>query len=70
MTGPVVEWARRWLGVAQLEAENRRLALEVRTLRLTVEQLERNIVAAEKVALRSTDGDSMARIIAVLRRGR
>jgi hypothetical protein len=73
MTGPVVEWARRWLGVSQLEAENRRLTLEVRALRLSVEQLERNISAAERIAVRaqaSGDPDSLGRIFAVLRRGR
>ena len=72
MTGPVVEWARRWLGVTQLEAENRRLTLEVRALRLSVEQLERNISAAEKVAARAQAGDvdALSRIFAVLRRGR
>ena len=72
MTGPVVEWARRWLGVAQLEAENRRLTLEVRALRLSVEQLERNISAAEKLAARAQAGDvdALSRNFAVLRRGR
>ena len=72
MTGPVVEWARRWLGVTQLEAENRRLTLEVRALRLSVEQLERNISAAEKLAARAQAGDvdALSRIFAVLRRGR
>jgi len=73
MTGPVVEWARRWLGVSQLEAENRRLTLEVRTLRLDLEQLHRNVTAAEKVAQRaeaSGDPDALGRIFAVLRRGR
>jgi len=73
MTGPVVEWARRWLGVSQLQAENRRLTAEVRTLRLDLEQLHRNVTAAEKVAVRavySGDADAVGRIFAVLRRGR
>ncbi len=73
MTGPVVEWARRWLGVSQLQAENRRLTAEVRTLRLDLEQLHRNVTAAEKVAQRaeaSGDPDALGRIFAVLRRGR
>jgi hypothetical protein len=73
MTGPVVEWARRWLGVSQLQAENRRLTAEVRTLRLDLEQLHRNVNAAEKVAQRaeaSGDPDALGRIFAVLRRGR
>jgi hypothetical protein len=73
MTGPVVEWARRWLGVSQLEAENRRLTLEVRSLRLDLEQMHRNVNAAEKVAARAQaagDPDSLGRIFAVLRRGR
>lgn len=73
MTGPAVEWARRWLGISQLEAENRRLTLEVRTLRLDLEQIHRNVTAAEKVAQRakaSGDPDALGRIFAVLRRGR
>ncbi len=73
MTGPVVEWARRWLGITQLQAENRRLTAEVRTLRLDLEQLHRNVTAAEKVAVRavySGDADAVGRIFAVLRRGR
>ena len=73
MTGPVVEWARRWLGITQLQAENRRLTAEVRTLRLDLEQLHRNVTAAEKVAQRaeaSGDPDALGRIFAVLRRGR
>jgi hypothetical protein len=73
MTGPVVEWARRWLGVSQLQAENRRLTAEVRTLRLDLEQLHRNVTVAEKVAQRaeaSGDPDALGRIFAVLRRGR
>ncbi len=73
MTGPVVEWARRWLGISQLQAENRRLTAEVRTLRLDLEQLHRNVTAAEKVAQRaeaSGDPDALGRIFAVLRRGR
>jgi cell division protein FtsB len=72
MTGPVVEWARRWLGITQLQAENRRLTAEVRTLRLDLEQLHRNVTAAEKVAQRATyttDGDTIARIFSILRRG-
>ena len=73
VTGPVVEWARRWLGISQLEAENRRLTLEVRSLRLDLEQMHRNVNAAEKVAARAQaagDPDSLGRIFAVLRRGR
>jgi len=73
MTGPAVEWARRWLGVSQLEAENRRLTLEVRSLRLDLEQMHRNVSAAEKVAQRAHatgDTDALGRIFAALRRGR
>ena len=73
MTGPVVEWARRWLGVSQLQAENRRLTAEGRSLRLDLEQMHRNVTAAEKVAQRaeaSGDPDALGRIFAVLRRGR
>ena len=72
MMGPVVEWARRWLGVSQLQAENRRLTAEVRSLRLDLEQIHRNVAAAEKVAQRATyttDGDTIARIVSILRRG-
>ena len=71
--GPVVEWARRWLGISQLQAENRRLTAEVRSLRLDLEQVQRNLNAAEKVAARaqaSNDPDALGRVFAVLRRGR
>ena len=69
MTGPVVEWARRWLGVTQLEAENRLLRADLRRVEIVVEQLQANIAAAEKLALRSDD-DVLGRVLAVLRRGR
>ena len=61
--GPVVEWARRWLGITQLVAENRRLTAEV----------QRNVAVAEKVAARAQatgDPDALGRVFAVLRRGR
>ena len=67
--GPVVEWARRWLGVTQLEAENRLLRADLRRVEIVVEQLRANIAAAEKLALRSDD-DVLGRVLAVLRRGR
>ena len=67
--GPVVEWARRWLGVTQLEAENRLLCADLRRVEIVVEQLRANIAAAEKLALRSDD-DVLGRVLAVLRRGR
>ena len=67
--GPVVEWARRWLGVAQLEGRLRLLEVDHRRLTIEVEQLRANIAAAEKLALRSDD-DVLGRVLAVLRRGR
>ena len=71
--GPAVEWVRRWLGITQLEAENRRQSLEVRALRLTVEQMERNVAAAEKVAQRAAYGngsDGLLTVLSILKRGR
>jgi len=72
VTGPVVEWARRWLGVTHLEGRIRLLEADHRRLTIEVEQLRANIAAAEKVAVRAQAGDpdAMARIVAVLRRGR
>ncbi len=72
MTGPVVEWARRWLGVTQLQAENRLLRADLRRVELALEQLQANVAAAEKVAVRAQAGDpdALSRIFAVLRRGR
>lgn len=67
--GPVVEWARRWLGVTQLEGRLRLLEVDHRRLTIEVEQLRANIAAAEKLALRSDD-DVLGRVLAVLRRGR
>ena len=67
--GPVIEWARRWLGVTQLEAENRLLRADLRRVEIVVEQLRANIAAAEKLALRSDD-DVLGRVLSVLRRGR
>ena len=67
--GPVVEWVRRWLGVTQLEAENRLLRADLRRVEIVVEQLRANIAAAEKLALRADD-DVLGRVLAVLRRGR
>ena len=70
--GPVVEWARRWLGVTQLQAENRLLRADLRRVELALEQLQANVSAAEKVAARAQAGDvdALSRIFAVLRRGR
>lgn len=72
MTGPVVEWARRWLGVTEVEQRLQRLTLELRRTELEVDQLRRNVAAAEKVAVRAQAGDpdALSRIFAVLRRGR
>lgn len=67
--GPVVEWARRWLGVTQLEGRIRLLEVDHRRLVIEVEQLRANIAAAEKVALRA-DEDALSRVLGVLRRGR
>lgn len=68
----VVEWARRWLGVTHLEGRIRLLEADHRRLVIEVEQLRANIAAAEKVAVRapfSADGDALARVIGILRRG-
>lgn len=67
--GPVVEWLRRWLGVSQTDARIRLLEADHRRLVIEVEQLRANIVAAEKLALRADD-DVLGRVLAVLRRGR
>lgn len=67
--GALVEWVRRWLGVAQLEARLRLLELDLRRLTIEVEQLRANIAAAERVALQGGD-DVVSRVLAVLRRGR
>jgi outer membrane murein-binding lipoprotein Lpp len=70
MSGTVVQWARRWLGIEQLVAENRRLTAEVRSLRIELEQVRANIVAAQKAAHRAqASGDGFGRVVAVLRRG-
>jgi hypothetical protein len=73
MTGPVVEWARRWLGITEVEERLQRLTLELRRTELALDQLQRNVAEAEKVAVRavySSDADAVGRIFAVLRRGR
>lgn len=67
--GPVVEWARRWLGVSQLEAENRLLRADLRRVEVVLEQLQANIAAAERVAAYG-GSDALSRVVAVLRRGR
>ena len=73
MTGSVVEWARRWLGITEVEQRLRLVTAELRRVELALDQLQRNVAAAEKVAARaqaSGDPDALGRIFAVLRRGR
>ena len=73
MTGPVVEWTRRWLGITEVEQRLRLVTAELRRVELALDQLQRNVAAAEKVAARaqaSGDPDALGRIFAVLRRGR
>ena len=72
MMGPAVEWVRRWLGVTELEGRLRLQAAELRRVELALDQLQRNVAAAEKVAARAQAGDvdALSRIFAVLRRGR
>ena len=73
MMGPVVEWVRRWLGITELERRLRLLHLELRRLEVALDQLRRNIEAAENVAARaqaSGDPDALSRALSVLRRGR
>ena len=67
--GSVIEFVRRWLGVSQLEGRVRLLEADHRRLVIEVEQLRANIAAAEKVALRS-DELMLSRVLGVLRRGR
>ena len=71
--GPVVEWVRRWLGITEVEQRLRLLTVELRRVEVALDQLQRNVDAAEKVAARAQatgDPDALGRIFAVLRRGR
>ena len=69
MTGPVVEWARRWLGVTQAEARLRLLEEQLRRAQVDIEQMRANVLAAERIAQQGGD-DVVSRVLAVLRRGR
>lgn len=71
--GPVVEWARRWLGVTEVEQRLQRLTLELRRVELALDQLQRNVAAAEKVAQRAVIGgesDGLLKVLSILKRGR
>ena len=73
MMGPVVEWVRRWLGITEVEQRLRLLTAELRRVEVALENLQRNVDAAEKVAARaqaSGDPDALGRVLSVLRRGR
>jgi hypothetical protein len=73
MTGPVVEFARRWLGVTELEGRLRLQAAELRRVELALDQLQRNVAAAEKVAKRAAIGgesDGLLKVLSILKRGR
>jgi hypothetical protein len=71
--GPVVEFARRWLGVTELEGRLRLQAAELRRVELALDQLQRNVAAAEKVAQRAAYGngsDGLLTVLSILKRGR
>ena len=71
--GPVVEWVRRWLGITEVEQRLRLLTVELRRVEVALDQLQRNVNEAERVAVRAQatgDPDALGRIFAVLRRGR
>ena len=73
MMGPVIEWARRWLGITEVEQRLRLLTAELRRVEVALENLQRNVDAAEKVAARAqatNDPDALSRVLSVLRRGR
>jgi uncharacterized small protein (DUF1192 family) len=67
-----VERVRHWLGVTEVEQRLQRLTLELRRVEVELDQLRRNVAAAEKVAVRAqaSDPDALSRIFAVLRKGR
>jgi hypothetical protein len=71
--GPAVEWVRRWLGVTDLDARLRLQAAELRRVELALDQLQRNVAAAEKVAQRAAYGngsDGLLTVLSILKRGR
>ena len=71
--GPAVEWVRRWLGVTELDARLRLQAAELRRVELALDQLQRNVAAAEKVAQRAVIGgesDGLLKVLSILKRGR
>jgi hypothetical protein len=71
--GPVVEWARGWLGVSQADARMRLLEERLRLVQLDLDQLRRNVAAAEKVAQRAVIGDEsdgLLKVLSILKRGR
>jgi hypothetical protein len=71
---PLIEWARRWLGVTHLEAQVRLLTLEVRRLEreLDAERQRRDEAVASLGAATFAErpADAVARIVDVLRRWR
>ena len=71
--GPVVEWVRGWLGVSQADARMRLLEERLRLVQLDLDQLRRNVAAAEKVAQRAVIGgesDGLLKVLSILKRGR
>jgi hypothetical protein len=71
--GPVVEWVRSWLGVSQTDARIRLLEERLRLVQLDLDQLRRNVAAAEKVAQRAAYGngsDGLLTVLSILKRGR
>jgi len=71
--GPAVEWVRSWLGVSQTDARIRLLEDRLRLVQLDLDQLRRNVAAAEKVAQRAVIGgesDGLLKVLSILKRGR
>lgn len=73
LMGPAVEWVRRWLGVSQTDARIRLLEERLRLVQLDLDQLRRNVAAAEKFAQREAYGyrsDGLLTVLSILKRGR
>ena len=71
--GPAVEWVRSWLGDRQTDARIRLLEERLRLVQLDLDQLRRNVAAAEKVAQRAVIGgesDGLLKVLSILKRGR
>lgn len=69
MTAAVAEWVRQWLSITYLEGRVRLLEAEQRRLLVEIQEIRANIAAAERVAVQGGD-DVVSRVLSVLRRGR